>query len=29
LEPHGKPMPAARSRLCERLKIWCEAAVPA
>jgi DNA repair protein RecO (recombination protein O) len=27
LEPHGKPMPAARSRLCERLKIWCEEAV--
>lgn len=22
LEPHGKPMPPARTRLCERLKIW-------
>ncbi|MCK9993969.1 MAG: DNA repair protein RecO (recombination protein O) [Alphaproteobacteria bacterium] len=28
LEPHGKPMPAARMRLCERLKIWCEEAQP-
>ncbi len=27
LEPHGKPMPPARSRLCERLKLWCEEAV--
>jgi DNA repair protein RecO (recombination protein O) len=28
LEPHGKPMPAARNRLCERLKVWSDAAVP-
>jgi len=27
LEPHGKPMPPARSRLCDRLKLWCEEAV--
>lgn len=27
LEPHNKAMPAARSRLCERLKTWCEEAV--
>lgn len=29
LEPHGKAMPAARSRLCERLKFWCDGKVVA
>ncbi|MGK2870708.1 MAG: DNA repair protein RecO [Alphaproteobacteria bacterium] len=27
LEPHRKPMPPARSRLCDRLKLWCDEAV--